>query len=410
MRKRTKVFGGILLFISICMAAFLGTLPNEIGLVKGQDITLQLPFIFGVRAQDDAVTVQRQTDERLGSDGIVLTPKQVGNTQMDLTVFGLTVGHVKAEVTGERRLHPGGQSIGVALHTKGVLIVGTSAIGGSSPAQDAGLRPGDIISKVDGEEVTTSRALGKKVADSSDALKLEIVRDGLVKHVSLMPKIDERTGSKRIGAWVRDSTAGVGTMTFSDPELSLYGALGHVIADIDTGDDLTVGTGEIRGADILDIQQGKSGTPGELKGSISKGPVQGDIVLNTPFGIYGKLNDEMNNPLYPDGLLVGGRESVHVGDASILSTIGSEGIRQYACRIVKVTRQDKKAQKSFIIKITDEELLSRTGGIVQGMSGSPILQDGRIIGAVTHVFVGDPTQGYGIYIDWMLEEMTEIDG
>ena len=206
-----------------------------------------------------------------------------------------------------------------------------------------------------------------------------------------------------------DSTAGVGTLSFygsvNEGEQPRYGALGHAITDADTQRMLTVSHGEIMLSDVVDVRKGAVGTPGELKGSfLREHRVLGDIQRNNQFGVYGDMSTPPEHPLYPDGLPIGRRDAVHAGSASILCTVGTEGMREYAVEIVEVARQSAPAQRSMILKVTDERLLERTGGIVQGMSGSPILQDGRIIGAVTHVFVNDPTMGYGLFIEWMLAQ------
>ena len=184
-----------------------------------------------------------------------------------------------------------------------------------------------------------------------------------------------------------------------------YGALGHAITDADTQQVLTVGAGEVMLADVVDVRKGQSGHPGELKGSfLREARVLGGINRNSIYGIYGALNAAPEHPLYPDGLPIGRRDAVHEGAATILCTVGAEGMKEYDVQITQVTRQSSPAQRSMVLKVTDEELLAKTGGIVQGMSGSPIIQDGRLIGAVTHVFVNDPTMGYGLYIEWMLNE------
>jgi len=184
-----------------------------------------------------------------------------------------------------------------------------------------------------------------------------------------------------------------------------YGALGHAITDLDTQQVLTVGEGEIMLADVVDVRKGLAGNPGELKGSfLREDRVLGSIARNNIYGIYGSMEAAPDHPLYPDGLPIGRRDAVHTGKATILCTVGPEGMQEYDVEIVEVSRQSSPAQRSMVLKVTDQRLLDTTGGIVQGMSGSPILQDGRLIGSVTHVFVNDPTMGYGLYIEWMLQE------
>lgn len=214
---------------------------------------------------------------------------------------------------------------------------------------------------------------------------------------------------RRLGVWVRDSTAGVGTLSYVDPRTGAYGALGHAIVDGDTGDMVVVREGAILEADVVGVTRGTSGRAGELRGSFLKENRQiGSLDLNSVYGIYGTMDAPVTHALYPDGLPVGSRAEVHTGPASILSTVDGSGMQEYSVEITKCIRQDEPRQKGLTLRVTDERLLEKTGGIVQGMSGSPILQDGKIVGAVTHVYLNDSTQGYGMYIEWMLERSDKI--
>lgn len=301
-----------------------------------------------------------------------------------------------------RVIAPGGAAVGVAIATKGVLVVGL----GEGPGMQAGLRAGDLLLSVNGVPLDDAQVLTDAVtAAEGQPLTLLVDRDGRERTLMVTPRYDASAGSWRLGLWVRDSTAGVGTLTYYDPQNAAYGALGHAITDTDTGSILPVRQGGLMQAEIVDVRKGARGTPGELRGSFLREQIRlGTVKKNNVFGIFGTLDAPWRNPLYPDGLPVGDRQSVHTGAASILSTVSGTEIREYSVEITQVIRQSSPAPKSLVLRVTDEALLSAVGGIVQGMSGSPILQDGQIIGAVTHVFVSDPTQGYGVYIDWMLNE------
>lgn len=217
--------------------------------------------------------------------------------------------------------------------------------------------------------------------------------------------VDQADGQRRLGVWVRDSTAGVGTLSYIDPKTQAYGALGHAIIDADTGGLLAAREGAILRADVVGVTRGQSGKAGELKGSFLKeGEQIGSLVLNSPYGIYGSMDEQPETLLYPQGLPVGTRSTVHPGAASIITTVDGEGPKEYGVEIVRCFEQNAPSQKGMILRVTDERLLAATGGIVQGMSGSPIIQDGRIVGAVTHVYLNDATQGYGMYIEWMLRQ------
>jgi len=391
------------------MQRALRQLPDRIRLTQGQASVLSLG---GLTASGEALTVTASQDERLASTGAVeVVAQSPGATELLLSILGIPLRRVEVEVSPEKRLIPGGQALGVAMRTEGVLVVGVSEVAsGVSPAKDSGLRAGDVIRSVAGHDVTTAEELTALVnAAGAKPLTVDFLREGRPMTVTLTPHRDETTGAVRLGAWVRDSTAGVGTLSFYDPDTGRFAALGHAITDGDTGAVLSVSQGQVLRADIVAVQKGQKGSPGELKGSfLREAEVLGDIRRNSILGIYGTLTEPAKNPIYPDGLPIGLRDSVHTGAATILSCVDGSGIREYAVEITRVNPQSAPAPKSMVIRVTDERLLAATGGIVQGMSGSPIVQDGRIVGAVTHVFVADPQQGYGLYIDWMLQEANAI--
>lgn len=413
--SKLRKSAGIVLALVLALSYFspmqetLRNMPDHIALTEGQVRTLTLGSSLTLTAGNGNVAVSASEDETLRDVGAVeLVSETAGTSELMLSLMGiLPLKKVEVEVSPEKKLIPGGSAIGVALRTEGVLVVGTSDLSdASSPASLCGIRPGDVLRKVNGVTITSSDQLSGLIAEAGEQpLPVEYMRDGVVMTTTMTPKLDSSTGTFRIGAWVRDSTAGVGTLSFYDPETGNYAALGHAITDGDTGKVLTVGEGEILKANVVAVQKGVKGTPGELKGSfLREAVVLGDIQTNDVLGIYGAMDEAPVNPLYPDGLPIGLRSGVHTGAATILSTIDGTGIQAFDVEITKVNQQSAPAQKSMVLRVTDERLLEATGGIVQGMSGSPIIQDGRIIGAVTHVFVSDPTQGYGLYIDWMLQK------
>ena len=306
----------------------------------------------------------------------------------------------------QRVLIPGGQAVGVALKTEGVLVVSRPQAGGAASA----LRVGDVIVAVQGRSVASVQELSQRINQAeSDSVQLSVMRKGRAVTVTALAKASEADGMRRLGVWVRDSTAGVGTLSYVDPLSGAYGALGHAIVDGDTGDMVVVREGAILEADVVGVTKGAAGRAGELKGSFLKENLQiGSLELNSVYGIYGVMDELRSNTLYPDGLPVAARGDVHPGPASILATVDGGGMQEYSIEITKCVRQDAPSQKGMTLRVTDERLLERTGGIVQGMSGSPIIQDGKIVGAVTHVYLNDSTQGYGMYIEWMLEQSDRI--
>ncbi|MBO3312160.1 SpoIVB peptidase [Clostridium perfringens] len=307
-------------------------------------------------------------------------------------------------------LYAGGNSVGVRVSTDGVLAVGYSHLTTGegeveSPAQNGGIQIGDRLISVNGNKIKNSKDLSKKINESkSENVEILIERNGeeITKNINLSKNAD---GDYKIGLWVRDSTAGVGTLTFYDKESGKYGAIGHPITDSETEKILSIKNGDLLNSSIISIKKGVKGNPGELRGIFSsdKKPI-GNVTGNTQCGIFGSMNTEnlknINNKTYK----VGWRDEIQPGPAQIITTIDEEGPKLYDIEIVKLTKQDSISTKSMVIKITDERLLEKTGGVVQGMSGSPIIQNDKIIGAVTHVLVNKPEVGYGIYIEWMLKD------
>ena len=309
------------------------------------------------------------------------------------------------------KVYVGGFPIGIRMNTEGVLVVGFSDIEIKdtrieSPGRKAGIEIGDSITKIDGRRVLNSKDLQKIVNEcKSDNLKVEIKRNDKIIETNIKAILSSIDNSKKIGLWVRDSTAGVGTLTFYHKESNTYGALGHPITDADTNSVLKVRNGEVLDSSIIGVKKGVKGAPGELKGIfINENDVRGNISANTYAGIYGKLDSDNNFKFSSEPMQIMRRKQVKEGKAKILTTIDENGPRLYDAEIIKVYNQDDPDTKSMVIKITDKRLLDKTGGIVQGMSGSPIIQDDKLVGAVTHVLVNRSDVGYGIYIEWMLEE------
>ncbi|NLF28437.1 MAG: SpoIVB peptidase [Clostridiales bacterium] len=417
-KGRTRRVVGVLvaaMFVAACMSPPLRAfenLPDAVNLKSGSAAELHFTLPGTAELVSESETVISSFDQSLDSLGSTVTLKAgdtPGTAKVTYRFLGLIpVKTVAVTVEAEKTLIPGGQSVGVAMLTEGVVVVGSSDIGNTpSPARIAGIKAGDRIVRVNDTDVTSAAQLQSLIGEGGEAL-IEVVRGEEVLVFDVEPVRDSRDGAYRLGAWVRDSTAGIGTLTFFDPVTEKFGALGHAITDVDTGIVLPVGYGGIYESSVVDVNKGKSGQPGELLGQFFDVETQlGEVKKNTDFGIFGTINDPLVNPLYPNGLLVGTRADVHVGAAQLLTTLVDGKIRAYDCEIVKLTEQSVPTTRSMVVKITDDGLLDATGGIVQGMSGSPIVQDGRLVGAVTHVFINDPAQGYGIYIEWMLDAARE---
>ncbi len=306
-------------------------------------------------------------------------------------------------------LIPCGQSIGVNLYTEGVIVTGTSEIistGGfcTSPAEKAGIKKGDIITNIDGSKISSVYELKKALSEfNGKKINITVNRNNKVLTQELTPVKSAEEKDFVIGAWVKDATSGVGTLTYINPENNTFAALGHGICSAYNEEIIPSNEGEILSAEIISVVKGKKGIPGELKGTFSSdSKILGNVKNNTEHGLYGVIKSDLSRQHTP--VLVGRREKIIKGKASIITTIENSIPKEYEIEILKISTSQENGNKDMIIKITDKELLEKTGGIVQGMSGSPIIQNGKLIGAVTHVFVNDPTKGYGIFIENMLSE------
>lgn len=313
--------------------------------------------------------------------------------------FAFFLGNIPIKFAGisykERpRVIPGGMPFGIKIRSEGVMVVSVEE---GSPAKNAGIRAGDVIMSVNGDKVTTNAEISEKIQCSSEETTVVFRRNDIEISVRLTP--DSSGGELKVGAWVRDSAAGIGTLTYYDPESGTFGGLGHAVSDVTTGEAVPLGKGEITQAQIYDVIRGKEGCAGELCGIILPNTDIGEISGNCSSGVFGKLHE----PLCGETVPVAFRQEVQPGAATILTTLDGSTPKEYSIEIERINLLDLNGSKAMVIKITDSELLNKTGGIVRGMSGSPILQNGMLAGAVTHVLVNDPTRGYAVFAETMLE-------
>ena len=302
-----------------------------------------------------------------------------------------------------KMLIPGGMTFGVRFFTDGVLIVGF-AEKGNSPAYAAGLRIGDVVLKVDGKELRGAEDLTDAIEKSGGrSVELYCRRDKADFTVKITPRADEK-GKYKAGMWVRDGGAGIGTVTYIDPATGAFGGLGHGICDADTGKPLPLGRGVVLGVNISGITKGSVGAPGEIKGYFESSKL-GAVIKNTDCGVFG-IYSEIPKTAY-GAMPIASANEVKEGAATILCTLDSGQMHEYSVELYSIDRSAS-GGRCFSVKVTDADLLAITGGIVQGMSGSPILQNGKLVGAVTHVFVNDSTRGYGIFAENMLETAQSV--
>lgn len=294
------------------------------------------------------------------------------------------------------RVIPSGIPFGIKIRSEGVMVISTAD---DSPAKKAGLRAGDVILSVNGETVHTNAEISEMLNLCTEAASIVLRRGGSELSIKLSP--ESNSGERKIGAWVRDSAAGIGTLTFYEPDSGMFGGLGHAVSDATTGEAVPLGAGEITKAQVYGIIPGKEGNAGELCGLLLPNSDIGEISANTQTGVYGTLTE----PLDGEAIPIAFKQEVQTGPATVLTTIDGDTPKEYSIEIERINLLDLSGSKAMVIRITDSELLELTGGIVRGMSGSPIIQNGRLAGAVTHVLVNDPTRGYAIFAETMLENV-----
>lgn len=408
-----KIIGGILLVSLLTLGLYqplrdIFLIPNQLVLFKGSHYNISTSLPVSVNNLDSSQGLSLQESE----DSITFHADKTGTNEFLLDVAGLPVKKVDVKVLEDFKVVPGGQSIGVKLHTLGVLVVGHHLVatteGEKSPGEIAKIQVGDIITKINGQTIKTMGDVTPFVQEAGKKgvpLKLNIQRNQEALKASLLPLKDKGEGTYKLGLYIRDSAAGIGTMTFYHPNSKKYGALGHVISDMDTKKPIVVKDGQIVQSTVTSIEKGSNGDPGEKLARFSSNrEVIGNINRNSPFGIFGKLHQQLNNGVMDRAIPISLSHEVKEGPAKILTVVEGSEVEEFNVEIVSSIPQKFPAIKGLVLKVTDKELLKKTGGIVQGMSGSPIIQDGKLVGAVTHVFVNDPTSGYGVHIEWMLNE------
>lgn len=363
-------------------------------------------FLCSLQGEGGTVFVRESGDETI--DKI----DQTQGKTYTVSLLGLLPLRTVEQAVPGQQVTLGGEVVGIVLHTKGVQVVGFSDVktaeGSTTPAAAAGLQEGDTILAVNGEQIQGAAELASLLEVSAgERCLLTCLREGEAFQVALSPALEISSGAYRLGAYVRDSTSGIGTLSFTKE--GQFCALGHPIADIDTGRILERGSGYITPASVVGTVKGAPGQVGELVGafSLSEQDAVGSIEKNTDFGIAGELveGESLQGAALGESLPVAQPGEVHTGAATLYATLEGDSPRGYDCRILRADVQSAPQVQGVIVEITDEALLKKTGGIVPGMSGSPLVQDGKLIGVVTHVFVNDPSRGYCIYAQWMVQEL-----
>ncbi len=399
MKKICKSFAIIGVYGVLSALAWVGwlyqTLPDIIYVEQGEEISIaRLPYI-SVLSNSGSVATAGSTAE-------------VGSYNATLSIGGVVpIKVVRTIVTDRPVVTVCGTPFGIKILSQGALIVGftelSTATGAANPAKDAGLEMGDLIISMNGEAINTNEDVAAVVEGSAgEAIAVVYVRDE-IQYTTQLTAVQSATGVWMAGMWARDSSAGVGTMTFVDESTGVFAGLGHSISDSDTGESFTLRSGEIMDCEIVGYQPGSAGSPGELEGQFIGSYSIGTIYINGDTGIYGTTRTEFEG----ESMEIAFAQEVELGEAEIWTTIGGDEAVCYKVEITSISYAED--TRNLVIKVTDEALLAQTGGILQGMSGSPIIQNGRLVGALTHVFVNDPTCGYGIFVETMLQTAEAVE-
>ena len=394
------LFCFIIVLISNIPIYKIATFPNNV-LFFADDIE----FVNENKIFGDYVTVSLNNDKNT---------LEIENSEpvIEFKLFNLIpIKKRKIRVLDSKKIYAGGMPVGLVLNSKGVIVVGASPVttfdGEYNAEKDGVLKIGDIILEINNTEVLTtddvSRIINKK-ENKDKELFVKVLRDSKEIVLETKPIYDIRTDIYRLGVWVKDDASGIGTLTFVDSNLR-FGALGHPICDNDTKTIINIREGKLYNCSVMGVNKSKGGAPGEIRGLFLEGKdEQGYIEKNNEFGVFGELSKDSSLIELTEEYEIGGRLTVKPGKAQIRCCVDGENIKMYDIEIIKTNYQNYSNDKSMVIRVTDLDLINKTGGIVQGMSGSPIIQNGRLVGAVTHVFVNDPTKGFGVYLDWMYGE------
>lgn len=401
----------IVIYVYVCNITLL---PNSVIIFEGEELNLKTVVGLKIkRANDTNMPVIQASN--LGESEQSSKYETAGTFELNLNLFGtIPVKEIDVNVIPKTKVVPMGNLIGAKLYTSGVLVVGMSEIQGDDqqkhkPYEGSGIEEGDMIVEMDSKKIANTDELVETVNSSKGkVIQIKYVRNDETITTSIQP-IKSEDNEYKLGLWVRDAAAGVGTLTFYEPSTGKFAALGHGIVDVDTGDIINIANGELVTSNLVAIKKGEKGTPGEIKGSIDSGVTIGNISKNTNFGVFGLVSNKNNLNLngakeYEVAL----RSEIQTGEAEIICELENGKKEQYKIEISKIYTSNNYDNKSMMIKITDERLLQKTGGIIQGMSGSPIIQNGKFVGAITNVLVSDPTTGYAIFGDLMVKQMKSV--
>ena len=412
MKKYKFLFGLfliILLLIIYVYTLYFQFIPDNIVMFEGETLSFKNFFGLNTSLIDDDEVVQVSSNN---NDKILDSGKKTINISFLNNVF---VKKVNVDVLPRTKVIPVGNIAGIKLYTSGVIVVGMTEIEGidnkkHKPYENSGIEEGDTIISINKKRINSVDDLVKNVnLANGESVEVQYLHNEKTLECFIQP-VKTLKQEYKLGLWVRDSAAGVGTVSFYEPTTRLFGALGHGIVDIDTEQLIDISSGEFVTTRILNIVKGEKGKPGRIQGTVDNQSNIGIVSKNTRFGIFGKVDNvsslNIDNSKEMD---VAFRKEVHTGNAKIMCSLENGKVEEYDIQIEKVFKDNNYDNKSMSIKVVDERLINKTGGIIQGMSGSPIIQDGKFVGAVTHVLVQNPKQGYGVFADMMIKQMREVE-
>lgn len=415
MKTVKKIFIISFLILLLIYVTNITSIPTNIILFQGEKLTLNTVLGLNLQQKDNAnIDINNYKTVQTAST-INQTSTTIGKVDFSLNLFGrIPLKDVTVNVIPKTFVIPLGNTVGLKLYTSGVLVVGMSEIEGNDnnkyrPYENTGIEEGDMIISIDDNTITCTADLLETVSKSNGKqLNIEYVREGETEETSITPVM--ATDNKyKLGLWVRDAAAGVGTVSFYEPSTKTFAALGHGILDVDTEQLLDIAKGDFVTTKILSITKGKKGSPGKIQGSIENQTTIGEVYKNTEFGVYGKLNNIHSlNIDASKAMEVAIRDEIETGAAKIICTLEDNKTKEYDIEIQKIYKNNNENNKSMLVKVTDKELIEKTGGIIQGMSGSPIIQNNKVIGALTHVLVNDPEMGYGVFADLMIKQARDV--
>ncbi len=400
---KENLFQFVLLFLLLIVLVYvtnITSMPDSIILFEDQDFKYNT--VFGVKINQEEV-VQASSE---------VVSKEKDETKYDVSMLGVKLKTITASKIPNTKVIPLGDLAGLKLYTKGVLVVGMSEVEGQDnkkykPYEGTGIEEGDSIIKINDEEIDSTEELLACVSKSKgNNINITYIKSGKEIQKNITP-VKTAKNTYKLGIWVRDSHAGIGTLSFYEESTNSIASLGHSIQDVDTKETVDISSGEFVTSKVDNIVKGEKENPGRIEGDIDNSNTLGKIYKNNKFGVFGYITDKntlnIENEKAIDVCL---RNDIEEGEAKIICTLNDGTKEEYKVNIQKIFTNNNKDNKSMIVKVTDERLLSKTGGIIQGMSGSPIIQNGKFVGALTHVLVSDPTTGYGVFADLMIKELS----